>query len=229
MSLSLNAYQRYIDLQSVEGGKLYTAATNCFESPLLEGAKTNLVSQDFHKINDQMNRLGAQFGFDHLFKCVPKTCMLIDNPAAVPPVLPVVAIAARPQQVIFGSHYNMLETNMALINASVFWNNDSFTKETPQIIRKMTITNRLARGQQIFDQANPKKKIFSCNKYIQSSLLINFWKAFLKPLVSPVNSSKMSTLGLAQMKRTKKWTDLTFLLLSSITFNLITRSTCILK
>ena len=72
MALALNAYQRYFDLRSTEGSKLYNNALHGFESLLVEGQKINLVNQDFQKMNDQMNRLGAQFGYDHLFKHVPR-------------------------------------------------------------------------------------------------------------------------------------------------------------
>jgi hypothetical protein len=93
MALSLNAYRRYINLKSAEGVKLYTTATNGFESTLLEGAKINLVNQDFQKLSNQMNRLVEIFGFDHLFKHVPKTCPI--NPA----MLAVAAVIGDPTAV----------------------------------------------------------------------------------------------------------------------------------
>jgi hypothetical protein len=71
------------------------------------------------------------------------------DPTATPPVLAVPVVAAVPEQIILGLHYNMLETysaenlNMALLNASITWGNDSFTNKTPQIIHEMTIANGL--------------------------------------------------------------------------------------
>ena len=160
MALVLNAYQRYIDLKSVEGLKLYNGTLHGFESPLAEGQKNNLVNQDFQKLNDQMNHLGLQFGYNYVFKRVPKTRMVVPvipavaaiaaNPTATPPVLAVPVVAAVPEQIIFDLHYNMLETysaenlNMALLNALITWGNDSFTNKMPQIIHKMTIANGLA-------------------------------------------------------------------------------------
>jgi hypothetical protein len=160
MALLLNSYQRYIDLESAEGLKLYNGALYGFESPLADGQKINLVNQDFQKLNDQMNCLGSQFRYEYVFKRVPKTRMVIPeipavvaiaaDPTATPPVLAVSAVAAVPEQIIFGLHSNMLETysaenlNVALLNASITWGNDSFTNEMPQIIRKMTIANGLA-------------------------------------------------------------------------------------
>jgi hypothetical protein len=145
MALSLNAYQRYIDLKSMEGLKLYNGALHGFESPLGEGQKINLVNQDFQKLNDQMNCLGLQFRYNYVFKHVPKICMLVPeipgvaaiavDPTATPPVLAVSAVAAVPDQIIFGLYYNMLETysaenlNMALLDASITWGNNSFTNK----------------------------------------------------------------------------------------------------
>jgi hypothetical protein len=44
MALLLNAYQRYIDLKSMEGLKLYNGALHGFESLHMEGQKINLVN-----------------------------------------------------------------------------------------------------------------------------------------------------------------------------------------
>ena len=72
------------------------------------------------------------------------------DPTATLPVLAVPVVAAIPEQIIFGLHYNMLETysaenlNMALLNASITWGIDSFTNKMPQIIWEMTIANGLA-------------------------------------------------------------------------------------
>jgi hypothetical protein len=55
------------------------------------------VNQDFQKLNDQINCLGMQFGYNYVFKRVPKTCMIVPaipavaavaaDPTATPPVL----------------------------------------------------------------------------------------------------------------------------------------------
>jgi hypothetical protein len=66
MSLTLNAYRRFIDLQSTDEWKLYNNALNGFESLLAKSAKINLVPEDFQKITDQM--MGLQYGYDHMFK-----------------------------------------------------------------------------------------------------------------------------------------------------------------
>jgi hypothetical protein len=97
MALLLNSYWRYIDLKSTEGLKLYTGALHGFESPLADGQNINLVNQDFQKLNDQINCLGMQFGYNYVFKRVPKTCMIVPaipavaavaaDPTATPPVL----------------------------------------------------------------------------------------------------------------------------------------------
>jgi hypothetical protein len=39
-----------------------------FDSLLVENAKINLVPQYFQKLSDQLNCLGSQYGYDHLFK-----------------------------------------------------------------------------------------------------------------------------------------------------------------
>ena len=141
----------------MEGLKLYNGTLHGFESPLAEGQKNNLVNQDFQKLNDQMNHLGLQFGYNYVFKRVSKTCMVVSaipavvaiaaDPTATPPVLAVPAMAAVPDQIIVGPHYNMLETysaenlNMAFCNASITWGNNAFTNKIPQIICKIRIAN----------------------------------------------------------------------------------------
>jgi hypothetical protein len=111
MALSLNSYQKYIDLKSAEGLNLYKSGLHGFESPLADGQKIDLVNQDFQKLNDQMNHLGSQFGYNYVFKRVPKSHMVIQaipavvaiaaDPTATPPVLAASAVAAVPEQIIF--------------------------------------------------------------------------------------------------------------------------------
>jgi hypothetical protein len=161
MSLTLNTYRRYIDLQSADGWKLYNNALNGFESLLAKSAKINLVPEDFQKIMDQMNCLGLQYGYDHMFKRVPLTrtiipavpaiAAIVADPTAAPPILAVPAVPAIPEQFIFRGFQNLLETysadniKMALVNASVVWSDDSFTLQNPQVICEMTIANGLAK------------------------------------------------------------------------------------
>jgi hypothetical protein len=120
-----------------------------------------LVPEDFQKIMDQMNCLGSQYGYNHMFKRVPLTrtiipavpaiAAIVADPIAAPPILAVAAVPAIPEQFIFGSFQNLLETysadniKMALVNASVVWGDDSFTSQNPQVIREMTIANGLAK------------------------------------------------------------------------------------
>jgi hypothetical protein len=120
MSLTLNAYRRYIDLQSTDGWKLYNNALTSFESLLAKGARIDLVPEDFQKITDQMNCLGLQYGYNHMFKRVPLTqtiipavpaiAAIVADPTAAPPILAVPAVPAIPEQFIFGSFQNLLET-----------------------------------------------------------------------------------------------------------------------
>ncbi len=66
---------------------------------------------------------------------IPAVAAITADPTATPPVLAVLAVAAVPEKIIFGSHYNMLDTysvenlNMALLNASITWGDDSFTNK----------------------------------------------------------------------------------------------------
>ena len=166
MALTLNPFRRYIDLKTSEGLKIFNSALHGFESPLAESAKINLVPQDFQKLSDHLNRLGNQFGFDYLFKRVATTRTIIPaipaiaaiaaipaDPLAVPPILAqprVPAVAEVPEVKLYGDYRNMLENyssdnlNIALINASVIWGDESFTAQMPQEIRQMTIANGLA-------------------------------------------------------------------------------------
>jgi hypothetical protein len=161
MSLTLNAYRRYIDLQSTEGWKLYNNTLTGLKSLLAKSAKINLVPEDFQKITDQMNCVGLQYGYDQMFKRVLLTqtitpavsaiAAIVADPTATPPILAVPAVPAIPEQFIFGSFQNLLETysadniKMALVNASVVWGDDSFTLQNPQVLHEMTIANGLAK------------------------------------------------------------------------------------
>ena len=158
MALMLNPFGRYIDLKTSEGLKIFNSALHGFESPLAESEKINLVSQDFQKLSDHLNRLGNQFGFDYLFKRAATTrtivpaipaiaaiAAILADPLAVPPILAqprVPAVAEVPEVVLYGDYRNMLENyssdnlNIALINASVIWGDKSFTAQMPQEIRQ---------------------------------------------------------------------------------------------
>jgi hypothetical protein len=151
----------YIDLQSTDGWKLYNNALTSFKSLLAKSAKINLVPEDFQKIADQMNRLGLQYGYNHMLKrlpltqtiipAVPAIAAIVFDPTAAPPILAVPAVPAIPEQFIFGSFQNLLETysadniKVALVNASVVWGDDSFTSQNPQVICKIIIANGLAK------------------------------------------------------------------------------------
>jgi hypothetical protein len=111
MAILLYAYQRCINLKSVEGLKFYNSALHGFKSPLVECQKINFVNQDFQKLNGQMNCLGLQFRYEHVFERVPKTHMIVPaipavaaitaDPTAIPPVLAVLAVAAVHEKIIF--------------------------------------------------------------------------------------------------------------------------------
>jgi hypothetical protein len=166
MALTLNPFRRYIDLKTSEGLKIFNSALHGFESPLVENAKIGLVPQDFQKLSDHLNRLGNQFAFDYLFKRAATTRTIVPaipaiaaiaaipaDPLAVPPILAqprVLGVPGVPEIILYGGYRNMLENyssdnlNIALINASVIWGDESFTVQMPQEIRQMTIANGLA-------------------------------------------------------------------------------------
>jgi phospholipase/lecithinase/hemolysin len=166
MALTLNPFRRYIDLKTSEGLKTFNSALHGFESPLAESAKINLVPQDFQKLSEQLNCLGSQYGYDHLFKRAATTRTIIPATPAiaavaaiaadltvVPPIIAVPAVAAvpaTPETTLYGGFRNMIENysadnlKIAEMNASVTWGDDSFTAQKPQTIREMTIANGLA-------------------------------------------------------------------------------------
>jgi hypothetical protein len=229
MALLLNAYQRYIDLKSVEGLKLYNGTLHGFESPLAEGQKNNLVNQDFQKLNDQMNHLGLQFGYNHVFKCVSKTSMIVPeilafvaiatDPTATPPVLAVPAMAAVPDQIIVGPHYNMLETYsaenliMAFFNALITWGNDSFPNKRPQLICEMTIANGLAMTPSNLKPSKPdgENLQMACmhSKFLAHQLLESLSSAACQSIKQP---KKLHTWT-SQDKKDKEMDGLTILAL----------------
>jgi hypothetical protein len=166
MALTLNPFWRYIDLKTSEGLKTFNSALHGFYSPLAESAKIGLVPQDFQKLSDQLNCLGSQYGYDHLFKraatsrtivsaipAVAAVAAIAADSTAVPPILAApaaVAVSAVPETTFYGGFCNMIENyssdnlKIALINASVIWGNDSFTAQMPQTIKEMTIANGFA-------------------------------------------------------------------------------------
>jgi hypothetical protein len=172
MYLTLNAYQRYIDLQTMNGLQLYISVFHRFKIPLTKRTKINLTPQDFQKLAEQMNRLGSQYGCNHMFKQIPLTHTVVPaipaipriasiaaitaDSLAVPQVLALLSVPAIPavpavlEQIIFGNFHNMIEIyladniKMALLNASTTWGNDSSTSQTPQVICEMTIAKNFS-------------------------------------------------------------------------------------
>ena len=166
MALTLNLFRRYIDLKTSEGLKTFNSTLHGIDSPLAESAKINLVPQDFQKLCNQLNRLGSQYGYGYLFKqaattrtivpaipAVAAVAAIVADLTVVPPILAVPAVAAIPaiSEVTFYEDFrNMIENyssdnlKIAMINASVTWGDGSFTVQTPQTIKEMTIANGLA-------------------------------------------------------------------------------------
>ena len=168
MALTLNPFWRYIDLKTSEGLKTFNSALHGFDSLLPESAKINLVPQDFQKLCDQLNRLGSQYGYDHLFKRAATTRTIVPvipavaavaaiaiaaDLTVVPPILAVPAVAAIPaipEVTFYGGFRNMIENyssdnlKIAVINASVTLGDDSCTTQMPQTIKDLTIANGLA-------------------------------------------------------------------------------------
>ncbi len=112
-ALTLNSYQRYINLQTTDGLKLYNSALHDFESPVAKNARINLIPQDFQKLSDQMNCLGSQYRYDYLFKRVPLKYTIIpeipaiatiaEDSTAVSPVIVVADFTAVPEEIIHGN------------------------------------------------------------------------------------------------------------------------------
>jgi hypothetical protein len=139
MALTLNHFWRYIDLKTSEGLKTFNSALHGFDSPLAESAKINLVPQDFQKLSDQLNHLGSQYGYDHLFKQAATTRTIVPAIPAIaavaaiaadltviPPILAVPAVAAVPaipETTLYGGFHNVIENysadnlKIAVINA----------------------------------------------------------------------------------------------------------------
>jgi hypothetical protein len=88
---NLKQYQRYIDFKTSEGLRIFNSTLHDFDSQLAEGAKINLISQDFQKLSDNLNCLRSQYGYNHVFKHAPTTQMIIP---AIPPSAAVAAIVA---------------------------------------------------------------------------------------------------------------------------------------
>ena len=120
-------------------------------APLRKALKINLVPQDFQKLSNHLNCLGSQYGYDHLFKQAATTQTIIPaipgvaavaaiaaDLIVVPPIFAVPAVAAVPailEVTFYGGFRNMIKNysadnlKIAVINASVIWDNDSFTAQ----------------------------------------------------------------------------------------------------
>jgi hypothetical protein len=123
----------------------------------VENAKINLVLQYFQKLSDQLNRLGSQYGYEHLFKQAATTRTIVPAIPAIaavaaiaadltvfPPILAepaVAAVPAIPVTTLYGGFRNMIKNysadnlKIAVMNASVTWGDDSFTAQMPQTIK----------------------------------------------------------------------------------------------
>ena len=151
MTSYLNAYRNFIDITTKDGQALLSNATDKFESPLIGDNKISLRpgGKDFQKLKDELTRLSQRYGYQYLLQNVPTVRTVIP---AIPPViedlaLGIAAAPGVPEAITYTNEINMLEVysdkllEISQKNSSMTWGNESFTVQTPRVIRELTQAN----------------------------------------------------------------------------------------
>jgi hypothetical protein len=145
MASQLNGYRNFINIQNKEGQALVFNAVDKFISPLVGDERIQLLGKDLQKLKDNLLQLRSRYGYDHLIKrCATVRTVIpeiVDDPAAVPPVVGV------PEEINYTNSINILEhysdENIVLArkHASLTWGNCSFTIMASNTIKPLTVAN----------------------------------------------------------------------------------------
>ena len=151
MTSYLNAYRNFIDITTKDGQALLSNATDKFESPLIGDNKISLRpgGKDYQRLKDNLTRLSQRYGFQYQVQNVPTVRTVIP---AIPPViedlaLGIAAAPGIPEVITYTNEINMLEVysdkllEISQKNSSMTWGDESFTVQTPRVIRELTQAN----------------------------------------------------------------------------------------
>ncbi len=243
MSLTLNAYRRYIDLQSTDGWKLYNNALNGFKSPLCQKRKDQFGPWRFSKDNRSnesswiavwlqphvqthtLDTNNHSSGSSHCSNC----CW----PYSYSPYPCSPCCSSNSRTIHFwkfsefawnlfsGQHQN----GFIQCFSGLGWWLFHFAK-IHRWFAKWWLPMDWQRRQPTSNQTVERVKIFSYFECTQSSWRITFWRFLALRCVKLLSCPNWFTLGLAQMENMKKRMDLPFLLLFLTKFDLITRLAC---
>jgi hypothetical protein len=151
MTSYLNAYRNFIDITTKDGQALLSNATDKFESPLIGDNKISLRpgGKDYQRLKDNLTRLLQRYGYQYHVQNVPTVRTVIP---AIPPViedlaLGIAAAPGVPEAITYTNEINMLEVysdkflQISQKNSSMTWGDESFTVQTPRVIRELTQAN----------------------------------------------------------------------------------------
>ena len=151
MTSYLNAYRNFIDITTKDGQALLSNATDKFESPLIGDNKISLRpgGKDFQRLKDELTRLSQRYGFQYQLQNVPTVRTVVPAiPAVIAnPALGISAAPEVPQVTTYTNEINMLEVysdkllEISQKNSSMTWGDESFTVQTPRVIRELTQAN----------------------------------------------------------------------------------------
>ncbi len=151
MTSYLNAYRNYINISTKDGQALLSNATNKFKSPLIGNNKISLWpgGKDYQTLKDNLTCLLQRFGYQHLLQSV------VTVRTVTPAILPVIAgmaagILAAPRVPILITYTHEIKImevyldkllKIAQKHGSLTWGFETFTTQTPRVIRKLTRAN----------------------------------------------------------------------------------------
>ena len=151
MTSYLNAYRNFIDITTKDGQALLSNATDKFESPLIGDNKISLRpgGKDYQRLKDNLTRLSQRYGFQYQLQNVLTVRTVTPAiPAVIEDVtLGVVDVPEVPETTIYTNEINMLEVysdkllEISQKNSSMTWGDESFTVQTPRVIRELTQAN----------------------------------------------------------------------------------------
>jgi hypothetical protein len=124
---------------------LVSNAVEKFISPLVGDEHVQLLDKDFHKLKDNLLRLGLQYGYDYLIKHCATVWTVIPEIVADDTVVP--PIAGVPEEICYTESINILEhysnKNIVLAckHASLTWGNQLFVIMASNTIEPLMAAN----------------------------------------------------------------------------------------
>jgi hypothetical protein len=156
MTSYLNAYCNFINISTKDGQTLLSNATNKFKSPLIGDNKISCRpgGKDYQTLKDNLTRLSQQFGYQQLLQSVATVRTVTPE---IPPVIAdmaagILAAPGVPILITYTNEIKIMEVYLGKLleitqkHGSLTWGFETFTTQTPRVIRELTQANEELTG-----------------------------------------------------------------------------------